>query len=93
MSDQKTDVQLMPDVFEQALDPDCRYFDATALMIEMARRMQGMQEQIDRLEELLKRTANVTAKFAKRQVEMRADLLEAGAFDKKSPILRPGDMN
>lgn len=85
-------------ILQQALDPNLEYFDATPFMMACAHRMKAQQARIDRLEAdiqraaaVLERVTNAAAATAQRQVEMRSELLRAGAFERKSPIIMPGD--
>lgn len=87
-------------IIQQALDPNLDYFDATPFMMACAHRMKAQQQRLDQLEadlqratQALERVAAVAAQTARTQVEMRADLLAAGAFERKSSIIMPGDRN
>lgn len=68
------------------LDPAKEYVDVTD-------QLQALAETVSRLEDLILRVAKQAAQIAKRQAEMRADLLRAGVFEKKSSIIMPGDRN
>lgn len=48
--------------------------------------VEDLRTDIERLGRLLKRTATAAAQTARQQVEMRADLLAAGAFDTQPAI-------
>jgi len=54
---------------------------------------EDLQAEVERLAKLLKRFGELAAGTQKRQAEMRADLLAAGAFEKKGKILLPRDLN
>lgn len=89
----KIDVELTPEMMEafgQALEPGIRYFDATELLKAMARRIEAQDRRIGELEELMHRIAIAARDTAQRLTEMRADLLAAGAFEKRSSIIMPG---
>lgn len=58
-----------------------------------AQRLAALEAEVKRLAGLLERIATATTVTAKRQVEMRADLLASGAFEKKSAIIMPGRPN
>jgi hypothetical protein len=50
-----------------------------------------LEQEVGRLASALERIAAVATTTARTQVEMRADLLAAGAFERKSSIIMPGD--
>jgi len=54
---------------------------------------EDLKAEVERLASLLARLAKLAADTQKRQCEMRADLLAAGAFEKKGKIILPRDLN
>lgn len=79
------DAQLAAFGFEPVKD-GVEYLDVTKFNVEMAKRVVALEQQVGRVAELL-------AEFAERQVKMRADLIRSGAFEKKSSIIMPGDLD
>lgn len=49
-----------------------------------------LEDELVRFATILERVATAATETAQRQVETNAKLLQAGAFEKKSPIIMPG---
>lgn len=54
---------------------------------------EDLQVEVIRLSNLIARLATLATGTQKRQCEMRADLMKAGAFEKKGKIILPRDLN
>lgn len=73
--------------FEQALDPNLDYFDATRIIQAMARRIRAQDARIEKLERINERLAGVLEPLAKRSVEHTADIGMLKLAVQKEPVM------
>lgn len=68
--------------------------DARKAKMDITRgEFEDLQAEVIRLGNLIAKLATLATGTQKRQCEMRADLMKAGAFEKKSKIILPQDLN